>query len=152
MRRTFAVGLAVAMLASTAIAADAPLQVSYAGDASMDCAGIAAESVRMDQVIAQANGQINGADGSARGAGLASTVAVEGLARSGALARMPGIGMFANQASNMARQRSEAVKAQAANTIQTANTRKALLSGLYAGKSCDAPPAAPVAAAAPAGL
>src|ERR1043165_744047 len=128
MRTTFAIGLAVAMLASTAIAADAPLQVSSATDASMDCAGIAAESVRMDQLITQANGQINGADGSARGAGLASTVAVEGLARSGALARMPGIGMFANQASNMARQRSEAVKAQAATTIQTANTRKALLS------------------------
>jgi len=153
MRRTFVIGLAAAMLASTAVAAEAPLQVSYAGDASMDCAGIAAESVRMDQVIAQANGQISGADGSARGAGLAQTVAVEGLARSGALARMPGIGMFANQAANMARQRGEAVKAQAANTIQTANTRKALLSGLYAGKSCDAPPAAPAApAAAPAGL
>ncbi len=151
MRRTFAIGVAAAMLGSTAFAADAPLQVSYAADASMDCAGIAAESVRMDQVIAQANGQISGADGSARGASLVSTVAVEGLARSGALARMPGIGMFANQAASMARQRGEAVKAQAANTIQTANTRKALLSGLYAGKSCDAPPAASVAAAAPAG-
>ena len=152
MRKTFAIGLAVGMLASTAWAADAPLQVSYAGDASMDCAAIAAESVRMDQVITQAMGQNAGADGAARGAGLASTVAVEGLARSGMLARMPGVGMFANQAANMARQHSEAVKAQAANTIQTANTRKALLSGLYAGKSCDAPPAVPVAATAPAGL
>jgi hypothetical protein len=153
MRGTFAIGLAVAMLASVAVAADAPLQVSYANDRSMDCAGIAAESGRMDQLITQANGQINGAAGQAQGAGLASTVAVEGLARSGALARVPGLGMFANQASNMARQRSEAVKAQASATIQTANTRKALLSGLYAGKSCDAPPAAaPVAATAPAGF
>src|SRR3954470_23312027 len=126
MLRTFAVGLAVAMLASAAVAADAPLQVSYAGDASMDCAGISAESVRMDQVIAQANGQISGADGSARGAGLASTVAVEGLARSGALARVPGLGMFANQAQGMAQRSAEAKKAQAASTIQTANTRKAL--------------------------
>src|SRR5687768_8321146 len=130
MRKTFAAGLAVAMLATSAIAAEPALQVSYAADASMDCASIAAESVRKDQVIATPTGQINGADGSARGAGLASTVAVEGLARSGALARVPGIGMFANQAANMARQRGEAVKAQAANTIQTANIRKALLAGL----------------------
>jgi hypothetical protein len=153
MRKTFAAGLASAMLATSAFAADPQLQVSYATDATMDCTAIAAESVRMDQVIAAANGQIGGADGAARGAGLASTVAVEGLARSGALARMPGIGMFANQAANFARQRGEAVKAQAANTIQTATTRKALLSGLYAGKACDAPPAAPaVAAVAPAGV
>jgi len=152
MRKTFAIGLAAAMLASSAVAAEAPLQVSYSTDASMDCTSIAAESVRMDQVIAQANGSAAGADGAARGAGLASTVAVEGLARSGALAKMPGIGMFANQAANFSRQRAEAKKAEAANTIQTANTRKALLSGLYSGKACDAPPAAAAAPAAPAGF
>lgn len=152
MRKTFAVGLAAAMLATSAFGAEPVLQVSYATDASMDCAAIASESVRMDQVITAANGQISGADGAQRGAGLASTVAVEGLARSGALARMPGIGMFANQAASMARQRGEAVKAQAANTIQTASTRKALLSGLYSGKGCDAPQPAAPAAAAPAGL
>ena len=149
MRGTFVIGLATAMLASSAVAAD-QLQISYPTDASMDCTAIATESARMDQVIAQANAQISGADGAARGAGLASTVAVEGLARSGMLAKMPGIGMFANQAAGMARQRGEAQKAQAASTVQTANTRKALLSGLYAGKACDAPPAAP--AAAPAGF
>ncbi|WP_293677160.1 hypothetical protein [uncultured Phenylobacterium sp.] len=155
MRKTFAVGLAVAMLAIPAFAAEPQLQVSYATDASMGCDAIAAESGRMDQVIATANGQIGGADGAARGAGLASTVAVEGLARSGALGRVPGLGMFANQAANLARQRGEAVKAQAANTIQTANTRKALLAGLYSGKACDAPPAPPAAQAAeaaPAGV
>lgn len=150
MRTTFTIGLAVAMLTSTAIAAEPALQISYPTDASMDCAGIAAESGRMDQIITQANGQASGADGSARGAGLASTVAVEGLARSGMLAKMPGIGRFANQAAGMARQRAEAVKAEAANTIQTANTRKALLAGLYSGKGCDAPPAA--APATPSGV
>lgn len=40
-------------------------------------------------------------------------------------------------------------------TIQTATTRRALMSGLWSGRSCDAPPAAPAveaaAAAAPAG-
>ena len=73
MRRTFAIGLATAMLATSAFGAEPALQISYATDASMDCVGIAAESVRMDQVIAAANGQINGADGAQRGAGLAST-------------------------------------------------------------------------------
>lgn len=152
MRRTFAFSLAAAVLAvaTTSSAAD-QLQISYPTDAGMDCGAIATESGRMDQVIATANGQAAGADGSARGAGLASTVAVEGLARSGMLARMPGVGMFANQAAGMARQRAEAQKAQAAQTIQTANTRKALLAGLYSGKGCDAAPAAP-AAAEPAGF
>ena len=150
MRRTFVISLAAAMAVATTSFADT-LQVSYPTDAGMDCTAIATESGRMDQVIATANGQISGADGSARGAGLASTVAVEGLARSGMLAKMPGVGMFANQAASMARQRGEAVKAQAAQTVQTANTRKALLSGLYAGKSCDAP-AAPAPTAASAGF
>jgi hypothetical protein len=151
MNRVFTASLAAAaMFATGALAAD-QLQVSYPGDGAMDCAAISAESARMDQVIAEANGQAASADGQARGAGLASTVAVEGLARSGALARMPGIGRFANQAASMARQHSEAVKAQAANTVQAANTRKAMMLGLYTGKACDAaPPAA--APAAPAGL
>ena len=151
MRKTFAIGLATAMLSTSAFAAD-QLQISYPTDASMDCTAIAAESVRMDQVIAQATGQINGASGSQQASGLAGALAVQGLAHSGVLAKMPGVGMFANQAANMAKQRGEAVKAQAAATIQTANTRKALLSGLYSGKACDAPPAAATPAAAPAGF
>jgi hypothetical protein len=154
MRKTFAISLAAAVLLSATASSADVLQVSYPTDAGMDCTAIATESARMDQLIATANGQISGADGSARGAGLASTVAVEGMARSGMLAKMPGVGMFANQAANMARQKGEAVKAQAAATVQTANTRKALLSGLYAGKACDAPPPAPAPApaAAPAGV
>jgi len=151
MKHIIAITMAAAAFASSATAADAPLQVSYPADVQMDCAGIAAESGRMDQAIAMANQQIAGADGSAQGAGLASTIAVEGLARSGALGRVPGLGMFANGAANMARQRTEAVKKQAADTIQTANTRKALLTGLYAGKSCNAPPTEPAAPPAPAG-
>jgi hypothetical protein len=150
MTRLVSIGAACAVLfAAPALAAE-PLQVSYPSDAQMDCAAIAAESGRMDLVIADANAQIAKADGSARGAGLAGTVAVEGMLRTGLLGRMPGAGQFANQAANAARQRAEQVKAQAGQTINTANTRKALLAGLYSGRSCDAPPAA--AAAAPAGF
>jgi hypothetical protein len=148
MIKGFGLGAAVALAAAAAVAADAPLQVSYPGDAGMACPAIAAESARMDQVIYASNAEINKAEGGARGAGMASSVAVEGMLRTGVLGRVPGAGLFANNAAAMARQRAEAVKAQAAERIQTANTRKAMLAGLYAGKNCDAPPA-PVAETPP---
>lgn len=133
-------------VAAPAFAAEAPLQISYPTDGQMDCAAIGAEVARMDAIIAQANQQVASADGSAKGAGLASTVAVEGLMRTGVLGRMPGLGQFANGAANMARQRAESVRAGAAQTIQTADTRKAVMGGMYAGKGCNAaPPPAPEA-------
>lgn len=142
---TIAGAVCVALLGTPALAVQA-LQVSYPTDGQMDCAAVAAESGRMDQLIGEANAQVAKADGSARGAGLAGTVAVEGMLRTGLLGRMPGLGQAANQVSNMARQRAEQVKVQAAETINTANTRKALLAGLYSGKGCDAPaPEAPAA-------
>ena len=147
-------GLAAAMaIATPVLAAEPALQVSYPSDGQMDCAAISAEVGRMDAIIAQANQQVASADGSAKGAGLASTVAVEGMLRTGVLGRMPGLGQFANGAANMARQRAESVRASAAQTIQTADTRKAMMGGMYAGKGCNAaPPPAPEAqAAAPAG-
>ena len=150
MNKLLTMGAACAiLLAAPALAAE-PLQVSYPTDAQMDCAGIANESGRMDQVIADANAQIAKADGSAKGAGLAGTVAVEGMLRTGLLGRIPGAGQFANQAANAARQRAEQVKAQAGQTINTATTRKALLAGLYSGKGCDASQTA--STAAPAGF
>lgn len=150
MKLLFVLGAACAVLASTSAAAQ-PLQASYPGDAAMDCPTIAAEVARMDQVVADANAQIAKAEGQARGANFGASVAVEGMLRTGLLGRMPGAGQIANQAANVARQRAEQVKAQAAADIQTAGTRKALLSGLYAGKACDAPPPALPEAPAAAG-
>lgn len=155
MQKTLIIGLAATALFAGSASAQA-LQVSYPGDASMDCAAIAAEGSRMDQLMANANAQVSKANGSAQGAGLASTVAVEGLLRTGMLGRVPGAGMFANNMANMAKQRAAQVQAQAQETIQTATTRKALMAGLYSGKSCDAVPAAaqaePVATPAPTGF
>lgn len=147
-------GLTAALvIAAPVVAAEAPLQISYPTDGQMDCPGIAAEVARMGAVIAEANKQAAGADGSARGMGLASAVAVEGLARTGVLGRMPGLGGFANKAAGMARQRAETVRASSAQTIQTAETRKAMMGGMYAGKACDtAPLAAPEVPATSAGL
>lgn len=143
MRKFITVGVAVAALFSGSAASAQGLQVSYAADASMDCAAIAAESGRMDQLMADANARAGKANGSAQGAQLASTVAVEGMLRTGVLGRMPGAGRFANQAAGLAKQRAAQVQAEAANTIQAATTRKAMMAGLYSGKGCDAPAEAP---------
>jgi hypothetical protein len=145
-------GLTAALsLAAAPALAQQQLEVSYPGDAAMDCAAIATEVGRMDSLIADASAQVAKADGSAKGAGLASTVAVEGMLRTGVLGRMPGLGQFANAASNMARQNAEKVRANAGQTIQTATTRKAMMSGLYAGKSCNAQPPQAIAATPAAG-
>ena len=144
MLKTISTAALTAALLATPAAAQG-LQISYPSDAAMDCPALAAESARMDQVIADANAQTAKAAGSAQGAGLAGTLAVEGLARSGMLGRMPGVGMFANNAANMAKQRAEQVRLAAAETIQTATTRKALMGGLWSGKGCDAPPPVPTA-------
>lgn len=151
---TILIAVAAVAVATPVLAAEPALQVSYPGDGQMDCAAITAEVGRMDAIIAQASQQVASADGSAKGAGLASTVAVEGMLRTGVLGRMPGLGQFANGAANMARQRAESVRASAAQTIQTADTRKAMMSGMYAGKGCNAapPPTPEVQAAAPAGV
>jgi hypothetical protein len=153
MRKIITVGVALAALLSGSTASAQALQVSYPTDASMDCAAVAAESARMDQLVADANAQVGKANGSAQGAGLASTVAVEGMLRTGMLGRVPGAGMFANQAANMAKQRAAQVRAQAEGQIQVATTRKAVMVGLYSGKGCDAPaPASETAPAAPTGI
>jgi len=138
MQRLLIVSLAGAVFAGPAAAQS--LQVNYPGDASMDCAAITAEVTRMDQFVLAANAQASKAEGQAQGANLGAAVAVQGMLRTGLLARVPGAGQFANQAANAARQRAEQVKAQAAADIQTASTRKALLSGLYSGKACDMAP------------
>jgi hypothetical protein len=154
MRNIITIGVAAAALVSGSAVQAQGLQISYSTDASMDCAAISAESARMDQLVADANARVGKADGSAQGAGLASTVAVEGMLRTGVLGRVPGAGMFANQAASLAKQRAAQVRAEAETAIQTATTRKAVMVGLYQGKACDAPQAAAPAAesaAAPTG-
>lgn len=153
MRDIILLSTAAALLLAGPASAQA-LQVSYPGDASMTCSALSAEASRMDQLMADANAQVSKANGTAQGANLASTVAVEGMLRTGVLGRVPGAGMFANNMAAAAKQRAAQVQAQAQETIQTATTRKALLSGLYSGKGCDAPspaaPAPPAETAAPA--
>lgn len=143
VKRTIIMAAAASALMLASPASAQGLQVSYPGDAQMDCNAIANESARMDQIVAEANARVVKADGSAQGAGLASTVAVEGMLRAGVLGRVPGAGMFANNAAAMAKQRAAQVRAEAEAQVQTATTRKAVMVGLYSGKGCDAPPAPP---------
>ena len=150
MQKIFLLAAAAAVLAAGPASAQA-LQVSYPGDASMDCATLATEAGRMDLLITDANAQVAKANGSAQGANLASTVAIQGMMRTGMLGRVPGAGMFANNMANAAKTRAAQVQAQSQETVQTATTRKALLAGLYSGKGCDAvPQPAPAPLTAPA--
>ena len=147
-----AVALCFAFSAS-AFAADPPLQMSYPSDASLDCAGVTAEMGRMDSLILAAGGQISSANGQAQAANLGASAAINGALYSGALGKVPGLGMFANKAAQLAQKRAaDKAKAQEA-VIQTANARKALLTGIFQGKSCGAtaattPAALPISAPA----
>ena len=104
-------------------------------------------SLRSHLALLDAQGAVS-AEGAARAANLGATVAIEGLARSGALARMPGLGMFANAANGMARQNAASKQKQHEDEMRAAETRRAVMSGLYQGKNCGAPQ--PAAASAPA--
>ena len=141
MRKIVAAGLAGAfVLSGAALAADPPLQVSYPTDATLDCAGLAAELLRMDTVIAEANKDISSAGASAQGAGIANAVATEGLVRSGALGGLGAFGGLAARGLAAAQQKAQQGAANKAalaqETIKTAETRKLLIGGLSTGKAC----------------
>jgi hypothetical protein len=104
--------------------------------AMMSCEQLSAEVVRVNGLIAAANGQAASADGQARGAELGASVAINGALYSGALGRVPGLGMFANQAANLAKQRAANKAAQAAQTIRDAEMRRAVVEGIYQAKTC----------------
>jgi hypothetical protein len=150
-----AAAIASFLVASAAQAADAPLQMSYPTDASLTCEGLTTEIARMDQIMGVSNDAIAGANGQARAAELGASAAVNGALYSGALGKVPGLGMFANRAAAMARQNAANKAAQQEANIRTAEGRKAMLNGIYMGKNCaamstaSAPVAAPAAAVVP---
>lgn len=122
----------------------APLQVSYPTDATLSCEQIAGEAARMDALMGAAGQAAANAQGQGKMAELGASAAINGALYSGALGRVPGLGMFANAASGMAKQRAAAAQATAAEQVQTAQMRKTIMMGLYQGKACGAPAAAPV--------
>jgi hypothetical protein len=130
---TFAAALALGGL-TLATAAHAQLQMSYPADASMSCEQISAEMVRMDQVMGVSNSAIASAEGAARGAETAASLGVNAALYSGALGRVPGLGMFANAAAAQAKAAAAAKAQREAQNIQVAQQRRAVMGGLYQGK------------------
>lgn len=141
---TFA-ALGLALSAPTAYA-QAPLQMSYPTDASMTCEQISAEMVRMDQLMGVSNSAIASAEGAARGAETAASLGVNAALYSGALGRVPGLGMFANAAAAQAKAAAAAKAQREAQNIQIAQQRRAVMGGLYQGKCAGAPAATAVSA------
>lgn len=138
-------GLALASsVALSGVASAQTLQLSYPTDGTMTCEQINAEIARMDQLTSASNSAIASADGTAKAANLGATVAVEAALRSGALGRMPGLGRFASMAAAQA-QSSAAARAERENqNIQLAQQRRAIMGGLYQGRSCNTLAATPV--------
>lgn len=145
-------------LALIATSARAQLQLSYPADATMTCDQISAEMVRMDQMMGVSNNAIASAEAGARGAETAASLGVNAALYSGALGRVPGLGMFANAAAAQAKAAAAAKAQREAQNIQLAQQRRAVMGGLYQGKcgaaavtqvSAAMTTAAPTASAAP---
>ncbi|CAN5473808.1 hypothetical protein BH10PSE4_BH10PSE4_26540 [soil metagenome] len=128
-------GLALAAASQGAVQAQA-LQVSQAGDAQLSCEQLQAEVARMDQMMGASNTAISGAEGSSRMAQTGASLGLNAAMRSGALARMPGLGMFANAAASAARASAEAKVAHEGEQIAIAQQRRAIMNGVYQGKGC----------------
>lgn len=153
MRTVVKVSVVAALFAATSVsAAEPPLQISYPADATLDCAGLQGEIVKMEEILGISADQAASAQGSARMAEAGASAAINGALYSGALGKVPGLGAFGNAAAGFAKNRAAAKEAEAKERARTAETRRAMLMGMYAGKSCAtaAPAEAPAAVAAPA--
>jgi len=150
--RLATIAAAASLAATAAFAAAPPLQISYPTDGSLSCDALLAEVARMDELMGVSAGSASSAEGTARATEMGAAAALTGALHTGALGRVPGLGMFANQASAAARRRADEEAARHQEMMRTAEARRALVSGLYQGRNCDAPPPAPepVVAVAPA--
>ena len=148
MRRVVQASVLALIMGSAAAASEPLLQVSYPGDAQMDCAALTAEIGRMEGIMGISSQQAANAQGTARAAELGASAAINGALYSGALGRVPGLGLFGNAAAGVAKSRAAAKEAAAKEQIRTAETRRAMLMGMHSGKACGAPAPAAVPAAA----
>lgn len=119
--------------------AEPQLQVSYVTDGNLTCEQLTVEITRMEEIAgisaqnarnAQTQGAI--ADG-------AASVAINAALYSGALAAVPGLGLFANMAGQAARRNGEARARAEAERIRIAEQRHSLLTGVYQGRQCGVP-------------
>lgn len=149
---TLSVGMALAMpgAAHAQRRAEPPLNVSYPTDAALTCDQLTAEIARMEEIAGASAQNAEAARGQGQMAESVAGMAVNAAYHTGALARVPGLGMFANAAGATARRNAEARAQAEAQRIQVADQRRTLLSGIYQGRQCGLAPApAPVAEPAP---
>lgn len=124
--------------------AEPQLQVSYPTDAGLSCDQLLVEIGRMEQISGTSAENAQNAQNQGALAEGAAGVAVNAAAYSGALAAVPGLGMFANMAGGAARRNAEARARAEAERIRIADQRRSLLSGIYQGRQCGVPVAPPV--------
>ncbi len=146
-KTTAVLAIAASLVAASAAQAQVPLQMSYPADAAMSCEQLMAEMGRMDQLMGVSNGAIANAEGAARGAETAASLGINAALYSGALGRVPGLGMFANAAASQAKAMAAAKAQREAQTLQVAQQRRAVMGGLHQGKcGANAGMATPVSA------
>jgi len=121
---------------SSAAPETALLQVSSPGDADMTCDELSTEIARMDAMMG-ADMQA-AADAEARGnaAATGADVAVNAALYSGALGRVPGLGMAANAAGGHARAQAQAEAERREENARRAELRRTSLMGVYQGRDC----------------
>ena len=154
---TAAVILTAAIMPSAAEAqrrgAEPPLQVSYVTDGGLTCEQLFGEIGRMEEIAGISAENARNAETQGALVDGAASVAVSAALYSGALGAVPGLGMFANAAGAAARRNAEARARAEAERIRVAEQRHSLLTGIYQGRQCGAPPPAPapvaIAATAP---
>ena len=135
-------------ISSVAVAAEPPLQVSYPGDGALTCEGLSSEIAKVEGILGISSEQAASAQGAGKAAELGTSVAINGALYSGALGRVPGLGLMGNAAGGLMKQRAAAKEAAAKEQIRTAETRRAMLMGMHSAKGCGAAAAAPAAATA----
>ncbi|MEM9668140.1 MAG: hypothetical protein AAF950_04370 [Pseudomonadota bacterium] len=143
MKNLVAIGLLSGVLAACATTPSSgsteltPLLVAnQPGDSDMTCEDISAELDRMSVMIAEANQGAVNAENSGAAAGAAGNVAVNAALYSGALGRVPGLGIAANAASGMAQRQAQAEAERQAENARRAELRQTTLTGIAAGKGC----------------
>lgn len=132
------------MMGSVAVAGEPPLQVSYPSDGALTCEGLGTEIAKVEGILGISSEQAASAQGAGKAAELGTSVAINGALYSGALGRVPGLGLMGNAAGGLMKQRAAAKEAAAKEQIRTAETRRAMLMGMHSGKGCGAAAAATV--------
>jgi len=153
MRRLVQVSALSMMLATSAVAGEPPLQISYPTDGALSCEGLGGEIAKVEGILGISSDMARKAEGAGRAAELGTSVAINGALYSGALGSVPGLGLLGNAAGGLMKSRAAAKAKQAEETKRTAETRRAMLMGIYQGKGCaNAPAAAPAPVAAEAAV